>query len=358
MVVETEHVECLMGWLAYGSPARSLVGAERLVEKLAVVVFQGDYDWPTSTSRADDYRDALREWFADDVRESEFVDMADPDTDPGLLIDWFLPVVLEWEEQVARGQREDADGEAPRGWRNPRFDGTPGTEYYRIDAATGEYVYAEREDDEDWVVYDRRRYAEPAWDDAYGLTYRYDRKDGVYEWRDEQTATWEDQAWADAHAAGPDGSAGTSERSEVAWDENRRMFYRLGPNGIYEYADARIPGDESSGCGEVWLSDEQARTRVMPIHLIPGWQDLEGEPWAEGWYTLPDGSGGYTYLHSPDRTPEAGDDGWSQVPPAPPAPLTAEQEEEYAALGYTLDEAAEVIDNLTEALNGLAAPQE
>lgn len=365
MAVETENVECLMGWLADGSPARALTGADRLVEKLAAVVFDGDYGWPMSTFHVDDFRDALRAWFAEDDRESRFVDLTDPDADPGALIDWFLRVVLEWEEQAARSHPddedadEDADDEAPRGWRNTSYDGTPGTEYYRSDPATGEYVYAESEDDEEWVSYDRRRYSESDRDDAYRLTYRYDRKGGVYEWYDERTATWRDQAWADAQAAGAGGAAaGASERSEATWDENWGMFYRLGSNGIYEYADARSPGKESSGCGGVWLSAEQARTRVVPIHLIPGWQDIEDEPWAAGWYTLPDGSGGYRYLHSPDRTPQAGSDGWSQVLPAPPVSLTTEQEEEYVALGFTLDEAAEAIDSLTDALNGLAAPRE
>ena len=360
MAVETENVKCLMGWFADGGPARALTGGEQLVGKLAALVFQGDDEWTTSTSRADGFRDALREWFAgDEGREARFVDLADPSAEPAAFIGWFLPVVLEWERRGAPSRETEVGADSGRrGHRNPNHDGTPGTEYYRIDAATGAYVYAANESDESWLSYDQRRYSESTRDDAYHLMYRYDRKDGVYEWYDEKSATWKDQAWADARAANGSGAGvEASDGSAATWDENSRMFYRLGSNGVYEHADAKTPGDQASGCSEVWLSPEQARTRVMPIYLIAGWQALEDEPWAQGWYTLPDGSGGYKYLHSPDRTPGAGDEGWSPVPPAPPAEPTPEQEEEYAVLGFTLDEAAEAIANLTEALSALGGPE-
>ncbi|MEU9129919.1 hypothetical protein AB0D08_17725 [Kitasatospora sp. NPDC048540] len=357
MAVETENVECLMGWLAEGGPARTHTGGDLLVERLAVLAFQDDRGWPDDPGRAVSHRDALRVWFAgDSAGESRFVEATRPDADPGAFIDWFLPVVLAREEQATRSQEGDA-GDEPC-WRNPNHDGTPGTEFYRIDPGTGGYLYAAGEDDEEWLAYEQRRYSEPARDEAYGLAYRYDRRDGTYEWYDEQSAGWRDQAWADARAAGTDGAAsGASDRSEAAWDGNVRMFYRLGPDGAYEYADARSPGNGSSGCGEVWLSAEQARTRVMPVFLIPGWQDLEDETWARGWYTLPDTAGGYRYLYSPERTPGAGDEGWSAVPPAPPADPTPEQEEEYALLGFTLDEAVEAIRALSEALDAPGAPE-
>jgi hypothetical protein len=35
------------------------------------------------------------------------------------------------------------------------------------------------------------------------------------------------------------------------------MFYRVGPGGAYEFADAVTPGERASGCGDVWLSQEQ-----------------------------------------------------------------------------------------------------
>jgi hypothetical protein len=42
------------------------------------------------------------------------------------------------------------------------------------------------------------------------------------------------------------------------------MFYRIGPDGQYQYADAVVPGDENSGSSEVWLSYEQVMTRAAP----------------------------------------------------------------------------------------------
>ncbi|GGN16224.1 hypothetical protein [Streptomyces fuscichromogenes] len=361
MAVERENIETLMRWLADGSPARSAhAGADALVEKLAAVVFGGEWAWPDRADQADVYRDRMRDWFTGDSgHEDQFTELTAPDADPGMFIDWFLPVVVEREGREVRdaaGQPED--GERETGWANPNFDGTPGTEFYRADEATGEYLYASREAGPDWAAYDERRYLEPARDDSYGLDCRYDRRDGVYEWYDEASGTWEDQAWADEYTArGDDGTGNAADRSEAVWDDNWRMFYRLDLDGVYQYADARSPGDQPSGCGDVWLTAEQAQQRVIPVHLIPGWHGLQGESWARDWYALPDGAGGYRYLHSPGRTPDAGEDGWSQVPPAPPLELTSEQEEVIASMGFTLDEAAEAIEAFTQALSAWGVPE-
>ncbi|MFJ9559011.1 hypothetical protein ACIRQQ_03090 [Streptomyces fuscichromogenes] len=250
MAVERENVETLMEWLAEGGPVRSaFTGADTLVEKLAAVVFDGESGWVGDAGRVDAYRDGLREWFADDSgREQQFTELTSPDADPGMLVDWFLPIVLEWEERAAaHGTDAAAQDEGGTGWANANYDGTSGTEYYRLDATTQEYLYAASADGPDWATYEQRRYSEPARDDAYGLVYRYDRRGGAYEWLDEATGTWHDQAWADEHtAAGP----------EPAWDPNWNKFYRVGPDGGYEFADAVVPGQSSSGCGGVWVPAE------------------------------------------------------------------------------------------------------
>jgi len=266
MAVESGNVERLAQWLAEGSPARSAhAAAEALAEKLAVVVFNGDGAWPERTDRVEAYRDGLRAWFArDGARESQFVQLTGPDADPGVLIDWFLPVIAEWESVAVPTGAGDIEngtqaGTRARGLRNPNHDGTPGTEYYHLEEATGEYLYAASEDSAQWESYEQRRYSKPARHDDYGLTCRYDLKDEVYEWYDEATRSWNDQAWADQHVAGGKEKATTNPQGgpEPAWDENWKMFYRIGQGGVYEFAHAITPGEPSSGCGEVWQLIEQ-----------------------------------------------------------------------------------------------------
>ena len=238
MSVERENVETVMQWLADGSPARSEhVGADALVEKLAVVVF-GESGWPENTGRADAYREYLQAWFAGDAgRESQFARLTSPDSDAGAFIDWFLPVVLGWESQGAQNETQSA----------------------------GEPALAAPEES---------RYSEPAHHDAYDLDYRYDQRDGVYEWYDEESGTWRDQAWADQHAAdratdqaraSETQSAETSAPADVpepVWDDGWSMFYRIGSTGEHEFADANTPGQSSSGCGGEWLSREQVIKRA------------------------------------------------------------------------------------------------
>ncbi|MEZ0090784.1 hypothetical protein [Streptacidiphilus sp. EB129] len=275
MAVENENVEKLMEWLADGSPARSAhAAAGTLVEKLAVLVFDGEQGWADNAGQVDGYRDDLRAWFANDGgREFQFIELTGPDADPGVFIDWFLPVVTAWEDQGAQADPGAVGygGYDEAGLQNPNWDGTPGTEFYRCDEATQEYFYADGSDSVEWLTYDQRRYAEPVRDENYGLDYRYDNRDQVYEWHDEATGTWRDQAWADGLVAGDEAPGGeNSETTEPGWDENWSMFYRIGPGGTYEFADAVTPGDRSSGCGDGWLSQEQVLARDAQDPL--GWE--------------------------------------------------------------------------------------
>lgn len=280
MAVESEQVQQVMTWLAQDGHARTAnVNAETLVQTLAVVVFQGDAQWPERPDRVDAYRDALSGWLGTD--ESAFAELTKPGAEPDVFIDWFQQLVVGWESAAAQQGRQSDPGAAAgapgggtaAGTANPNFDGTAGTEFYRFDQAAQEYQYSSSADaGGDWAAYDKRRYSEPAKDDSYGLTYRYDHKDNVYAWYDEPGQTWRDQAWADQqHAAGGQGAAsaqparspaaGSSAGPAPAWDENWKMFYRVDSGGGYEFADAVTPGDESSGCGNKWLSQEQAAAR-------------------------------------------------------------------------------------------------
>lgn len=253
MAVESENVQKLMEWLADGGTVRaSYAGAEVLVETLARLVFAGERGWAENTDQVDVYRYALRAWFEkDNGHEHQFIELTGPEADPGVFIDWFLPVLNAWEElgtQVGPGEV---------GLQNPNWDGTPGTEFYRYNEATQEYSYADRSDSVDWLSYEQCRYSEPVRDENYGLEYRYDNKDQVYEWHDEATGTWKDQAWADQFATHGEASS----TGEPGWDEDRSMFYRVGADSAYEFADALTPGDRLSGCGDLWLSHEQVLAR-------------------------------------------------------------------------------------------------
>ncbi|WP_370156040.1 hypothetical protein [Streptacidiphilus sp. EB129] len=272
MAVERESVGTLMEWFADGGPVRSAVtGADTLVEKLAAVVFQGEWDWPGRADRIDAYRDGLGEWFAyDSGREQQFMELTSPNTDPGVFVAWFLPVVLEWEGRTARnGTDGTAEGQEATGWPNPNHDGTPDTEFYRLDAAGREYLYSATADGLDWATYEQRRYSEPVRHDEYGLDYRYDRRDEAYEWYDEASGTWNDQAWADLQVAGTSSVAASSGGREAEWDEAWAMFYRVGPGGVYEFSGAVVPGQPASGCDDAWISHAQVLARRTAFEPDP-----------------------------------------------------------------------------------------
>jgi hypothetical protein len=249
-----------MGWLS--DDAGAVSGADQVTEDLATLVFQGDREWPDHQDQAAGYADDISAWLAGDT-ESEFITLTAESGDLAAFISWMTPVLDQWKAPEEEGQ----EGPEGQGLANPNYDSdpTPGTEYYRYDEATGEYLYAATADGADWATYEQRRYSDPTWNDGYGLSYRHDQRDQVYEWYDEQDGTWKDQAWADQYAAGGAGQAdAVGAGSPAAWDQDWQMFYRIGPDGQYEYADAVVPGDESSGSSEVWLSYEQAVTRAAP----------------------------------------------------------------------------------------------
>ena len=265
MSVPEQNMRTLMQWLSDDGGAS--LGADQVTEDLATLVFQGDREWPDHEDQAAGYADDISAWLTGDT-ESEFITLTAESGDLAAFIGWMTPVLEQWKAPAA----PDEDGQDGQGLANPNYDAdpTPGTEYYRYDEATGDYLYAATADGSaGWAAYDQRRYAEPTWNDGYGLSYRHDQRDGVYEWYDEQDGTWKDQAWADQYAAGGAGQADAAgaeaeAASAAAWDQDWQMFYRVGPDGQYEYADAVVPGDESSGSSEVWLSYEQVATRSAP----------------------------------------------------------------------------------------------
>ncbi len=93
------------------------------------------------------------------------------------------------------------------------------------------------------------RYQLGAYDDGYGMWYRYDTVTEVYEWAEsgpdkppDESDAWMSQQEADAVAVGRaqqaavQGEEEGEEFSLPAWDENWQMLYRLGPGGVYQYA--------------------------------------------------------------------------------------------------------------------------
>jgi hypothetical protein len=277
MSVPEQNMQTLMGWLSDDATG-AVSGADQVTEDLATLVFQGDAEWPDHQDQAAGYADDISAWLTGDT-ESQFITLTAESGDLAAFISWMTPVLEQWKAPAA----PDEEGQEGQGLANPNYDSdpTPGTEYYRYDEATGDYLYAATADGSaGWATYDQRRYSDPTWDEGYGLSYRHDQRDGVYEWYDEQDGTWKDQAWADQYAAGGAGQAdaadpGSQAASAAAWDQSWQMFYRIGPDGQYEYADAVVPGDESSGSSEVWLSYEQAMTRAAPEPASPGLEAQE-----------------------------------------------------------------------------------
>lgn len=108
------------------------------------------------------------------------------------------------------------------------------------------------------------RYSEPVMDENYGMAYRYDKLDGVYEWEHpENPGTWlcqeeADQLMTEWAQGDAQGAADAASESAAEWDENWAMFYKFTADGAYYYAHARQPGVPESGCSEAWLTYEQA----------------------------------------------------------------------------------------------------
>ena len=263
MSVPQENMKTLMQWLSDSQDAE----ARAVTEDLARLVFLGDEEWPNYDDRASSYADAISAWLDGDT-ESRFIALTAESGNLAAFTDWMVPVIEQWDASAA----QDEAGQEGRGLENPNYgsDPTPGTQYYKYDEADGTYLYSATADGADgWKTYEERRYSDPTWDDNYGLSYRHDKRDEVYEWYDEQNGTWNDQSWADMYAASRSaeaaaaGGAGAEPQAPSAaeWDENWQMFYRIGPNGTYEYADAVVPRVESSGSSEVWLTYDQVAAR-------------------------------------------------------------------------------------------------
>jgi hypothetical protein len=255
MPVAKDNMLVVMQWLASDVP-----GAPKVAEDLALLVFQGDMLWMNDTANADYYAETISAWVTGPA-EAQFTELTQEGSESAPFMDWITPVIAEWR---ATASQEEAGAEG--GLENPNFAGdpTPGTEFYKYDAASGTYLYSDDAGSDDWATYEQRRYDEPAFDDNYGLGYRYDKRDQVYEWLDEQNGTWNTQEWADEYARD------RSKQLEATWDENWQMFYRIGPGGTYEYADPIMPGDAASGHKEEWLSYEQVMARDTATPAEPG----------------------------------------------------------------------------------------
>ena len=266
MSVPEQNMKTLMQWLGDPEVISANPKAEDVAEDLAELVFLGDAEWLNYEDRATRYAGDISAWLGDD--ESQFITLTAEHADPAAFITWMEGVLPQWKASASK----DEAGQEGQGLANPNYqsDPTPGTQYYKYDASSETYLYSTTADGSDsWVTYEQRRYSEPTWDDNYGLRYRYDKRDEVYEWYDEENGTWNSQDWADQFAASRSAQAGgaeaqAQEASAAAWDENWQMFYRIGPGGAYQYADAVVPGNEGSGSSEVWLSYEQVMTRAAP----------------------------------------------------------------------------------------------
>jgi hypothetical protein len=262
MPVPEENMTVLMHWLSDPEITSASYEAQGVNEDLAALVFQGDLEWANYEDRARTYAQLISPWLTSET-EGDFTALTVEGGDPAAFFAWVVPVLAGWHESAA----QDEAGLAGLGLANPNYesDPTPGTQFYRYDEQAGTYLYGETADGTDWAPYEGRRYSEATWDDGYGLSYRYDKRDEIYEWYDEEAGTWNSQEWADTYVAGGSASEGEAEAqapSAGAWDENWQMFYRIGALGAYEYADSIVPGDESSGPGEVWLSYEQVMARA------------------------------------------------------------------------------------------------
>ncbi len=123
-----------------------------------------------------------------------------------------------------------------------------------------------------WIagVADASRYDPPERDANYGMFYRYDKLTQVYDWAESETfENWMTQEDADLlvrsrpENSEPPKSSEISEPSrpdnsgysEAAWDSSWKMLYRVGPDGVYQYAysDDQIAVRPGTG----WLSYEE-----------------------------------------------------------------------------------------------------
>ena len=274
MSVPEQNIKTMMQWLGDPQVISASPKAEDITEDLAELVFLGDAEWLNYQDRAARYATDISAWLGDD--ESQFITLTAENADPPAFITWMDSVLPRWKAEASK----DEAGHQGQGLPNPNHstDPTPGTQFYKYDAPSETYLYSATAAGSDgWATYEQRRYSEATWDENYGLRYRYDKRDEVYQWYDEDNGTWNSQDWADQYAARHASQAAAAAApgaepqavSAAEWDENWQMFYRIGPGGAYQYADAVIPGNASSGSSEVWLSYEQVMTRATPEQAGP-----------------------------------------------------------------------------------------
>jgi hypothetical protein len=341
MSVELSQAELLRQWftpIAEGAEvAEGADVADRLSRKedvkrvgelLAELWFSGDYSW-TQWSDAD-VLTVLQQWLQGSEDEAEFQQNAVP----GQLADFIAWV----DRTIPQWQAQEAEATTERGIENPDHGRDPisGTHYYRWAPDREEYLYS---DDQDapyepggtaWQSMDDRVATQDPTQSHYDpSTDRWRRPaEGTYEYQDRDDREWERT----------DGTSWLRKHNIAGW-----LPYDKGSDQWFHQSQWRAHGEVASASTGEGSGKE---SRVIPVHQIPGWEHLEGERWTRDWYALPSADG-YTYLRSPGAVPAEGTPGWSDVPPAP----TAEELEETAVLGFTLDEAAEAIDDLVEALS-------
>lgn len=276
---------------------------QRVGDLLSELWFSADYAW-TQWSDADVLA-VLRQWLpAGTGDEAEFGRYA---------IAGQLASFIGWlDRAIPRWQGEEAQATAERGIENPDYAHNPitGTRFYRWAADRGEYLYSDEQDapyvpgGEAWRSIDDRIAAQdPAQPHYDPGTDRWRRAaGGVYEYQHRDDLEWERT----------DGTSWLRKHSDAAgwlpYDKNSdTWFHEDRWRAHHEVAEASA----SAAPGLVPAS------RVIPVHQIPGWEQLEGEPWAAGWYALP-GAEHYSYLYSPGAVPTEDTPGWTDVPPAPP----------------------------------------
>lgn len=123
------------------------------------------------------------------------------------------------------------------------------------------------------------RYTDPVEAEGYGMRCRFDRLSQVYEFEyvDENSRVWWlDQATADQMIAQPQQPAPQPQPEPAVpapapapapapeWDEQWRTFRRLSPQNTWEFCEAKVPGDRSSGPDDNWATPEVIAQRRTP----------------------------------------------------------------------------------------------
>jgi len=153
--------------------------------------------------------------------------------------------------------------------------------WYRYDHSLKTYEWAESDpsaepaDPAAWTseaeAAQRRRFSAPQMDTRAGTRYRFDNVDRVYQWEDPAARhAWLTEAEFTARTARPE-VAETGQYSAAAFDENYGMWYRY-HSGTRSYTwhtgDADTPPGEDG-----WMSQsaaDQLRRTPAPVSAVPG----------------------------------------------------------------------------------------